>query len=30
VLVAGTERVDGVRNLGQAEAVLFWIVLAGR
>jgi transcriptional regulator with XRE-family HTH domain len=30
VLVGGSERIDGVRNLGQAEAVLFWIVLAGR
>jgi transcriptional regulator with XRE-family HTH domain len=30
VLVAGSEPIDGVRNLGQAEAVLFWIVLAGR
>jgi transcriptional regulator with XRE-family HTH domain len=30
VLVAGSERIDGVRNLGQAEAVLFWIVVAGR
>ena len=30
VLVAGSERIDGVRNLGQAEAVLFWIVHAGR
>jgi transcriptional regulator with XRE-family HTH domain len=28
VLVAGSERIDSVRNLGQAEAVLFWIVLA--
>jgi transcriptional regulator with XRE-family HTH domain len=30
VLVASSERVDGVRNLGQAEAVLFWIVVSGR
>jgi transcriptional regulator with XRE-family HTH domain len=30
VLVAGSDRIDGVRNLGQAEAVLFWIVVAGR
>jgi transcriptional regulator with XRE-family HTH domain len=27
VLVADSERVDGWRNLGQAEAVLFWIVI---
>ena len=32
VLVAGAERVDGWRNMGQTEAVLFWIVVpvAGR
>ena len=30
VLVAGSERIEGVRNLGQSEAVLFWIVVAGR
>jgi transcriptional regulator with XRE-family HTH domain len=30
VLVAGSDRIDGVRNLGQAEAVLFWIVVTGR
>ncbi len=30
VLVAGSQRIDGVRNLGQAEAVLFWIVVSGR
>jgi transcriptional regulator with XRE-family HTH domain len=29
VLVADAERVDGWRNLGQAEAVLFWIVVPG-
>ena len=29
VLVADSERIEGWRNLGQAEAVLFWIVLAG-
>jgi transcriptional regulator with XRE-family HTH domain len=28
VLVADSARIDGLRNLGQAEAVLFWIVLA--
>ena len=28
VLVADSERIEGVRNLGQAEAVLFWIALA--
>jgi len=28
VLVADAERVEGWRNLGQAEAVLFWIVVA--
>jgi transcriptional regulator with XRE-family HTH domain len=27
VLVADSERVEGWRNLGQAEAVLFWIVI---
>ncbi len=27
VLVADSERVEGWRNLGQAEAVLFWIVV---
>jgi transcriptional regulator with XRE-family HTH domain len=27
VLVADAERIDGWRNLGQAEAVLFWIVV---
>jgi transcriptional regulator with XRE-family HTH domain len=27
VLVAGAERVDGWRNMGQTEAVLFWIVV---
>jgi transcriptional regulator with XRE-family HTH domain len=30
VLVADSGRIDGLRNLGQAEAVVFWIVLAGR
>jgi transcriptional regulator with XRE-family HTH domain len=32
VLVAGAERVEGWRNMGQTEAVLFWIVVpvAGR
>jgi hypothetical protein len=32
VLVAAAERVDGWRNMGQTEAVLFWIVVpvAGR
>ena len=32
VLIAGAERVDGWRNMGQTEAVLFWIVVpvAGR
>jgi hypothetical protein len=30
VLVAGSERIEGVRNLGQSEAVLFWIVVSGR
>lgn len=29
VLVADPAQVEGVRNLGQAEAVLFWIVLGG-
>ena len=29
VLVADSEQIDGCRNLGQAEAVLFWIVFAG-
>jgi transcriptional regulator with XRE-family HTH domain len=29
VLVADSAQIDGCRNLGQAEAVLFWIVLAG-
>jgi transcriptional regulator with XRE-family HTH domain len=28
-LVADSDRVDGFRNLGLTEAVLFWIVLAG-
>jgi XRE family transcriptional regulator, regulator of sulfur utilization len=28
VLVADSERIEGVRNLGQAEAVVFWIALA--
>lgn len=28
VLVADTDRVDGWRNIGQSEAVLFWIVIA--
>ena len=28
VLVADSERIEGVRNLGQAEAVLFWLVVA--
>jgi hypothetical protein len=27
VLVADSERVEGWRNLGQTEAVLFWIVI---
>jgi transcriptional regulator with XRE-family HTH domain len=30
VLVAGSERIEGVRNLGQSEAVLFWTVVSGR
>ena len=30
VLVADSERIEGWRNLGQAEAVLFWIVVSGR
>jgi transcriptional regulator with XRE-family HTH domain len=29
VLVADSERIEGWRNLGMAEALLFWIVLAG-
>jgi transcriptional regulator with XRE-family HTH domain len=29
VLVADSERVEGFRNLGQTEAVLFWIVVRG-
>jgi hypothetical protein len=29
VLVAGSEQIDGWRNVGQAEAVLFWIVVPG-
>ncbi len=29
VLVADTEQIDGWRNLGQAEAVLFWIAIRG-
>lgn len=29
VLVARAERIEGWRNLGQTEAVLFWIVFAG-
>jgi transcriptional regulator with XRE-family HTH domain len=29
VLVADSERIEGVRNLGQSEAVLFWIVFTG-
>jgi transcriptional regulator with XRE-family HTH domain len=29
VLVADSAQVEGVRNLGQGEAVLFWIALAG-
>jgi transcriptional regulator with XRE-family HTH domain len=29
VLVAGSEQVQGWRNLGQTEGVLFWIVFAG-
>ena len=29
VLVAGADRVDGWRNMGQTEAVLFWIVVPG-
>lgn len=29
VLVADTEQIEGWRNIGQTEAVLFWIVLAG-
>ena len=28
VLVADSERIEGWRNLGQAEAMLFWIVFA--
>ena len=27
VLVADSERIEGWRNLGQTEAVLFWIVI---
>ena len=30
VLVADSERVEGWRNLGKTEAVLFWIVVSGR
>jgi transcriptional regulator with XRE-family HTH domain len=30
VLVAASERVEGLRNLGQSEAVVFWIVVSGR
>ena len=30
VLVADSDRIEGLRNLGQAEAVLFWTVVAGR
>ena len=29
VLVADSEQIEGWRNLGQAEAVLFWIVFPG-
>ncbi len=29
ILVADSEQIDGWRNLGQAEAVLFWIVIRG-
>jgi hypothetical protein len=29
VLVAASERIEGWRNLGQGEAVLFWVVFAG-
>ncbi len=29
VLVADSDQIDGWRNLGQAEAVLFWIVFRG-
>jgi hypothetical protein len=28
VLVADSERVDGWRNIGHGEAMLFWIVLS--
>ena len=28
VLVADSEQIEGWRNLGQSEAVLFWIVVA--
>ena len=30
ILVADSEQIDGWRNLGQAEAVLFWIVFEGQ
>ena len=30
VLVAASERIEGVRNLGQSDAVVFWLVVAGR
>jgi transcriptional regulator with XRE-family HTH domain len=30
VLVADSEQIDGWRNLGQAEAVVFWIVFVGQ
>ena len=30
VVVADSDQFEGVRNLGQAEAVLFWIVVAGQ
>ena len=30
VLVAAGEQIEGLRNLGQADAVVFWIVVAGR
>jgi transcriptional regulator with XRE-family HTH domain len=29
VLVADSERIEGLRNLGQVEAVVFWLVFAG-
>ena len=29
VLVADSEQIEGWRNIGQGDAVLFWIVFAG-